>query len=190
MKVGIFDSGTIMKLFLDHKIKLIDFGLCAQPNDGLQSALATCCGSPAYAAPELVSGRKYMGPEADVWSLGVLLYALLNGFLPFDDDNLTILYRKIKSGKYEVPDWLSQDSEFLLAQLLQTDPKKRITMIRLLKHRWLMRGGLAQVDHTSKYENLSLDDEIVNELSIQLNLKKNDLAATLNEWKYDALTGK
>ena len=53
-----------------------------------------------------------------------------------------------------------------------------------------MRGGLAQVDHTSKYENLSLDDEIVNELSIQLNLKKNDLAATLNEWKYDALTGK
>jgi len=174
----------------DHKIKLIDFGLCAQPNDGLQSALATCCGSPAYAAPELVSGRKYMGPEADVWSLGVLLYALLNGFLPFDDDNLTILYRKIKSGKYEVPDWLSQDSEFLLAQLLQTDPKKRITMIRLLKHRWLMRGGLAQVDHTSKYENMTLDDEIVNELSIQLNLKKNDLAITLNEWKYDALTGK
>ena len=54
----------------EHRIKLIDFGLCAQPDNGLASALATCCGSPAYAAPELVSGRKYMGPEADVWSLG------------------------------------------------------------------------------------------------------------------------
>ena len=82
--------------------------------------------------------------------LGVLLYALLNGFLPFDDDNLTILYRKIKQGKYETPDWLSQDSEFLLAQLLQVDPKKRITMTRLLRHRWLTRGGLAPVECASK----------------------------------------
>ena len=88
--------------------------------------------------------------------LGVLLYALLNGFLPFDDDNLTVLYRKIKQGKYETPDWLSQDSEFLLAQLLQVDPKKRITMTRLLRHRWLTRGGLAPVECASKEKGFEL----------------------------------
>ena len=58
--------------------------------------LETCCGSPAYAAPELVSGRNYLGSEADVWSMGVLLYALLCGFLPFDDENIAALYRKIQ----------------------------------------------------------------------------------------------
>lgn len=105
----------------DHRIKLIDFGLCANPDAGIESALATCCGSPAYAAPELVSGRKYIGPEADVWSLGVLLYALLNGFLPFDDDNMPTLYKKIKSGKYDEPEWLSSESKFLLATLLQVE---------------------------------------------------------------------
>jgi len=172
----------------DHRIKLIDFGLCAQPDNGLNSALATCCGSPAYAAPELVSGRKYMGPEADVWSLGVLLYALLNGFLPFDDDNLTILYRKIKQGKYETPEWLSQDSVFLMAQLLQVDPKKRITMTRLLRHRWITRGGLAPVELASKYDQMKIDGDLVNELAIQIGMKCELVKSELVDMKYDALT--
>merc|ERR550534_3228350 len=73
-------------LLLDknQKLKLIDFGLCARWSGELKK-LKTCCGSPAYAAPELVMGKEYNGPEADVWSLGVLLYAILCGYLPFDD---------------------------------------------------------------------------------------------------------
>ena len=80
----------------DNRLKLIDFGLCANPEGGMQAHLETCCGSPAYAAPELVSGLQYLGAEADIWSMGVLLYALLCGFLPFDDENIANLYTKIQ----------------------------------------------------------------------------------------------
>ena len=83
-----------------NNVKLIDFGLCAAPDGGLSKALETCCGSPAYAAPELIKGERYIGTSADVWSLGVLLYALLCGRLPFDDPNLNILYKKIQVTSY------------------------------------------------------------------------------------------
>lgn len=94
----------------DNNLKLIDFGLCANPKGGMESILETCCGSPAYAAPELVTGKNYLGAEADVWSMGVLLYALLCGFLPFDDENISALYKKIQEGIYEKPSWLSKGS--------------------------------------------------------------------------------
>lgn len=76
-------------------MKLIDFGLCARPEGGVNSPLFTSCGSPTYAAPELILGRQYLGPEVDIWALGILLYALLAGYLPFDDQNIDALYRKI-----------------------------------------------------------------------------------------------
>ncbi|KXJ19349.1 Maternal embryonic leucine zipper kinase [Exaiptasia diaphana] len=91
-----------------HNIKLIDFGLVAKPEGGMTAQLETCCGSPAYAAPELVSGLPYFGNEVDLWSMGVLLYALVCGFLPFDDDNTYKLYRLIQKGEYEIPLWLSK----------------------------------------------------------------------------------
>lgn len=86
--------------------KQIDFGLVANP-DSSQEYLQTCCGSPAYAAPELIRGDKYVGTKADMWSLGVLLYALLCGFLPFDHDNVNELYKLIVKGGYDVPRWVS-----------------------------------------------------------------------------------
>ncbi|KAB0405800.1 hypothetical protein E2I00_003515, partial [Balaenoptera physalus] len=79
----------------DHKLKLIDFGLCAKPKGNKDYHLQTCCGSLAYAAPELIQGKSYLGSEADVWSMGILLYVLMCGFLPFDDDNVMALYKKI-----------------------------------------------------------------------------------------------
>ncbi len=103
----------------------------------MDNLLSTCCGSPAYAAPELICGKNYLGAEADLWSMGVLLYALLCGYLPFDDDNINLLYKKIQNGKYELPSWLTHDSVSLLADLLQTDPKRRITMQQLVYHPWV-----------------------------------------------------
>uniref|UniRef100_A0A673VD53 non-specific serine/threonine protein kinase n=1 Tax=Suricata suricatta TaxID=37032 RepID=A0A673VD53_SURSU len=102
-----------------HKLKLIDFGLCAQPKGNKDYHLQTCCGSLAYAAPELIQGKSYLGSEVDVWSMGILLYVLMCGFLPFDDDNVMALYKKITRGKYEVPKWLSSSSALLLQQMLQ-----------------------------------------------------------------------
>ncbi|XP_048360679.1 maternal embryonic leucine zipper kinase isoform X2 [Sphaerodactylus townsendi] len=135
----------------EHNLKLIDFGLCAKPKGGLDYHLNTCCGSPAYAAPELIQGKAYIGSEADIWSMGVLLYALLCGFLPFDDDNVMALYKKIVRGKYEVPKWLSPGSVLLLHQMLQVDPKRRIMVKHLLNHPWLMQGYPFAVQWQSKY---------------------------------------
>jgi 5'-AMP-activated protein kinase, catalytic alpha subunit len=92
-------------LFDDRKcIKIIDFGF--GNNFSMDSLLDTFCGSPFYAAPEMILGKKYEGPEVDMWSLGIIMYALLCGHLPFDDDNMKELYKKIASGQYTCPDYL------------------------------------------------------------------------------------
>ncbi|XP_078253059.1 maternal embryonic leucine zipper kinase [Rhinoraja longicauda] len=135
----------------DHNLKLIDFGLCAKPKGGLNYQLTTCCGSPAYAAPELLQGKAYIGSEADIWSMGVLLYALLCGFLPFDDDNMMTLYRKILRGKFNIPKWLSPTSVLVLNQMLQVDPRKRITVKDLLSHPWLMQDYGCPVEWRTRY---------------------------------------
>uniref|UniRef100_A0A667YB84 Maternal embryonic leucine zipper kinase n=1 Tax=Myripristis murdjan TaxID=586833 RepID=A0A667YB84_9TELE len=133
-----------------HNLKLIDFGLCAKPKGGLGYELMTCCGSPAYAAPELIQGKAYIGSEADVWSLGVLLFALLCGYLPFDDDNCMVLYRKITRGKYDNPRWLSPGSILLLNQMMQVEPKRRLTVKQLLDHPWVMKDYSSPVEWHSK----------------------------------------
>ena len=93
------------------------FSFLISISGGMESILETCCGSPAYAAPELVTGQNYLGAEADVWSMGVLLYALLCGFLPFDDENIGTLYKKIQEGVYEQPSWLSEGSLLMLRKV-------------------------------------------------------------------------
>ena len=158
-------------LLLDDNqcLKLIDFGLCAKPRGGMEHLLTTCCGSPAYAAPELICGRTYLGAEADLWSMGVLLYALLCGYLPFDDDNINVLYKKIQTGKYEVPAWLSADSVNLLNDLLQTDPKRRITMPHLVYHPWVLKGYSTGVDWQTRYYFKELEKDCVHEISLYFN---------------------
>ncbi|XP_067409461.1 maternal embryonic leucine zipper kinase isoform X2 [Emydura macquarii macquarii] len=172
----------------EHNLKLIDFGLCAKPKGGLDYQLNTCCGSPAYAAPELIQGKAYIGSEADIWSMGVLLYALLCGFLPFDDENVMALYRKIMRGKYEVPKWLSVTSTLLLHQMLQVDPKKRITVKHLLNHPWLIQDYSYAVQWQSKYPLGHLDDDCITELSVFHKLSRQSMTKLISEWKYDQMS--
>ncbi|KAI7694706.1 Maternal embryonic leucine zipper kinase [Sarcoptes scabiei] len=125
----------------NHKIKLIDFGLAANSssNKASLSFLQTCCGSPAYAAPELLRGQTYSGPAVDVWSAGVLLFSLLAGHLPFDDDNVNNLYKKIQIGRFIMPVWFSSDVRDLLISMLKTNPSERISVSKALNHPWVQK---------------------------------------------------
>lgn len=129
-----------------HQIKLIDFGLAANcSTDNMASnknqapidQLSTCCGSVTYAAPEVIAGRVYSGTSCDVWSAGVMLYALLVGQLPFNDDSITKLYQKIQAGIKRLPDFLSEDASDLIQKMLTIDPKQRITVPEVLNHPWI-----------------------------------------------------
>ncbi|KAF4729590.1 Protein kinase, partial [Perkinsus olseni] len=119
-------------------IKIGDFGLSNKMCDG--EYLKTSCGSPNYASPEVVSGRFYVGPEVDVWSLGVVLYALLCGSLPFDDENVPNLFRKIKHGNFTLPGHLSADAKDLIVQMLVVDSTKRITIEQIRQHKWFKKN--------------------------------------------------
>ncbi|KAI8607620.1 A kinase Mark2PAR-1 mutant, partial [Chytriomyces sp. MP71] len=127
-------------LLLDEnsQIKISDFGLSNVFDRS--KTLVTCCGSPVYSAPELIEGRKYTGPEVDCWSLGINLYAMVIGDLPFADSNLTALYNSILKGVYHVPDYVSADCKDLISRLLERNPEKRYTITQVRDHVWLTHG--------------------------------------------------
>ncbi|CAJ1343176.1 unnamed protein product [Effrenium voratum] len=126
-------------LLLDSNlhVKIADFGLSNTMRDG--EFLKTSCGSPNYASPEVVTGKAYVGPEVDVWSGGVVLYALLCGTLPFDDENVPNLFRKIKHGNFTLPGHLSSEAKDLIVQMLVVDPTRRITFAQIRKHSWFQK---------------------------------------------------
>lgn len=105
-------------------VKVADFGMAAlQPTERM---LETSCGSPHYASPEIVSGKSYKGTASDIWSCGIILFALLCGRLPFDDGNIQHLLAKVRIGRFEMPDHLETDAKDLIWRMLEVNPEKRI----------------------------------------------------------------
>ncbi|XP_037380775.1 serine/threonine-protein kinase SIK1 [Talpa occidentalis] len=116
-------------------IKLADFGFGNFYKSG--EPLSTWCGSPPYAAPEVFEGKEYEGPQLDVWSLGVVLYVLVCGSLPFDGPSLPALRQRVLEGRFRIPFFMSQDCETLIRRMLVLDPAKRITVAQIRQHRWM-----------------------------------------------------
>eukprot|EP01027_Heterolobosea_sp_BB2_P014075 GEZU01020255.1.p1 GENE.GEZU01020255.1~~GEZU01020255.1.p1 ORF type:complete len:481 (-),score=102.38 GEZU01020255.1:218-1660(-) len=149
-------------LLLDSElnVKIADFGLSNIMEDG--DFLKTSCGSPNYAAPEVISGKLYAGPEVDVWSCGVILYALLCGRLPFDEESIPSLFRKIKEGIYSIPNHLSEGSRDLIQRILVVDPLKRASIAEIRAHPWFQKNlppYLALHPIHIEKENTTIDDE-------------------------------
>ncbi|XP_047073113.1 CBL-interacting protein kinase 6 isoform X2 [Lolium rigidum] len=134
-------------LLLDEagNLKVVDFGLSALADharaDGL---LHTLCGTPGYAAPEVLQDKGYDGAKADLWSCGVILYVLLAGSLPFQDDNIVTMYKKVQRGDYRCPPWLSTDARRLIPKLLDPNPATRITVAELVEMPWFKKTSIAR----------------------------------------------
>ena len=119
-------------------LKIIDFGLSNFFNG--KNLLITPCGSPCYASPEMVSGNKYNGFKIDIWSTGIILYAMVCGYLPFEDEDNDILFKKILECKLDFPDDLSKNSIDLMNKILVTKPEKRITIDEIKEHPFYLQG--------------------------------------------------
>ncbi|ERM97674.1 hypothetical protein AMTRI_Chr01g132530 [Amborella trichopoda] len=130
-------------LLLDENgdLKVSDFGLSAVSDQIRQDGLFhTFCGTPAYVAPEVLSKKGYDAAKVDIWSCGVILFVLMAGYLPFNDPNVMLLYKKIYKGEFRCPKWFSSDLSKLLARLLDTNPETRITIPEIMENRWFKKG--------------------------------------------------
>lgn len=113
-------------------VKIIDFGLANILANEQNAKFKTACGSPSYVAPEVLSGKKYLGPQVDVWSSGIILYAMACGSLPFDDDKIPELYKKISNGVFDIPSHVSPKLHDLLKKILVVDPEKRPSLTDIM----------------------------------------------------------
>ena len=111
-----------MLLDENMNIKIVDFGL-SNTYKQEKDTLKTACGSPCYASPEMIAGKRYHGLDTDLWSLGVILYAMTVGYLPFEDSDTNKLYKKILSCEYLVPGYVDKQAKDMMKHIMQSDPK-------------------------------------------------------------------
>lgn len=169
----------------EFNIKIADFGFSNEFTPG--NKLDTFCGSPPYAAPELFQGKKYDGPEVDAWSLGVILYTLVSGSLPFDGQNLKELRERVLRGKYRIPFYMSTECENLLKKFLVLNPVKRASLESVMNDPWINNGY--EDDKLRPYqEPPNLIDDRRLDIMVSMGFSRRDILDSLTDNKYDHLT--
>ncbi|CAG8227252.1 unnamed protein product [Penicillium salamii] len=147
-------------------IKIIDFGLSNLFSP--RSLLKTFCGSLYFAAPELLQARQYTGPEVDVWSFGIVLYVLVCGKVPFDDQSMPQLHAKIKKGAVEYPPGLTAECRHIISRMLVTDPKQRASLAEIMNHPWMNKGFSNAPENYLPHREplqLPLDQEVIEKMT-------------------------
>ena len=161
------------------EIKLIDFGLSNIYEDG--ELLSTACGSPFYAAPEMLEGKSYKGSTVDIWSAGIVLFYMLCGYFPFEDSNNDKLYKKICKGKFEIPKFLSKNAKDLINKILVVNIQRRINIKDIKKHPWVLNYLEKDKSYGNIFKHIGLntnkyiipiDEDIVDEISTKYNIDK------------------
>ena len=178
-------------LLIDSKnvLKIADFGLSnIYKNNEL---LSTDCGSPCYASPEMLSGEKYFGLSSDIWSSGIILYTMLCGKLPFEDKNNSVLYQKIREGKFSIPEFLSQNAKDILIKILNVDPKKRLNISQIKSHPWF--NQIDQRKYMSKGLLLNkyivpIDEDIINKMENEYEYNSKEIRINLLKNKHNYIT--
>ncbi|XP_073307168.1 CBL-interacting serine/threonine-protein kinase 6-like [Primulina huaijiensis] len=148
-------------LLLDEvgNLKVTDFGLSAFSDHLRQDGLLhTTCGTPAYVSPEVIGKKGYDGAKADIWSCGVILFALLAGYLPFQDDNIVAMYRKIYRGDFKCSPWFSPESRKFITKMLDPNPSTRITIAKIMDCSWFKKSNFRRL-RTKEEQELTAEDE-------------------------------
>lgn len=172
-------------LLLDSEmnIKIADFGFSNEFIPG--NKLDTFCGSPPYAAPELFQGKKYDGPEVDVWSLGVILYTLVSGSLPFDGSTLRELRERVLRGKYRIPFYMSTDCENLLKKFLVLNPSRRASLEVIMKDKWMNMGHEEEELIPYTEPKVDLNDQKRIEILVGMGYSRKEVEESLQTAKFD-----
>ncbi|KAH0886778.1 LOW QUALITY PROTEIN: hypothetical protein HID58_062874 [Brassica napus] len=163
-------------LLLDDEgnVKVSDFGLSVVSEQLRQEKICqTFCGTPAYLAPEVLTRKGYDAAKADVWSCGVILFVLMAGYLPFDDKNVLVMYKKIYKGLFRCPKWFSPELRGLMNRILDTNPDTRITIPEIMEHRWFKKGEDDNDDEDDSSSSLSTGrSSISSEGDLEFDIKR------------------
>ena len=183
-------------LLINHEtkeLKIIDFGfsnICSNPNKNL---LESACGSPYYAAPEMLKGDKYHAPPVDIWSSGIVLFTMICGYLPFEDEDNNLLYEKIRKGKFVIPKHVSEQARDLLNNILVTDPQKRFTINQIKNHPWFSlynnKGKLMVNEGLNLFKYIiPIDEDVVSSMSRQFGINEEKIRISILSNKHDGIS--